>query len=60
MLQAIAARRNTGITQAVLGFLLVQDFPCLALFGPSSEQRVREAMKTLEIPFTREDYAPLL
>ena len=60
VLQAIAARRNTGITQAVLGFLLVQDFPCLALFGPSSEQRVREAMKTLEIPFTREDYAPLL
>lgn len=59
-LRQIAERHNTGITQAVLGFLLVQDFPCLALFGPSSEQRVKEAMKTLEIPFTREDYQDLL
>lgn len=55
-LQKIADGRNTGITQALLGYVLCQDYNCMALYGPSSPARMMEAMKTLDVPFTKEDY----
>lgn len=59
-LKELADSRNTGITQALLGYALCQDYPCMALYGPSSPERIADAMKTLEIPFTKEDYKEVL
>ena len=55
-LQQLAAKKRTGITQVVLGFLLCQDFQCLALYGPSGSTRMEEAMQTLDVPFKKEDF----
>lgn len=56
----LAEKYGTGVTQVVLGYIFRQDFPCTALVGPSSAKRIIEAMKTLEVPFTKEDYEEVL
>ena len=48
------------LTQALLGYLRCQDFPCLALYGPKTPREIGEAMEGLEIPFQREDYQEAL
>lgn len=47
---------HATVTQAVLGFFTCQDFPCLPLYGPRNAENLRDAMKTFEIPFKKEDY----
>ncbi len=52
----ICKKYNATVTQAVLGFFGQQDFDCAPLYGPKNAEQVIEAMKTFEIPFSREDY----
>lgn len=56
----LAEKYNTGITQVVLGYVLSQDYPCLALYGPSSPERIREAMSTLDVSFDKNDYKEMM
>lgn len=58
-LKRVAEKYNTGMTEAVLGYIVTGDYPRAALFGPGSASRVREAMAALEVPFRREDYREL-
>lgn len=55
-LMRLAEEKHTGITEAVLGFLLCRDFPCMALYGPGSSAHMAEAMRTLDATFTKADY----
>lgn len=52
----LCEKYNATVTQAVLGFFGQQDFDCAPLYGPKNAEQVREAMKTFEIPFCRDDY----
>lgn len=45
-----------SVTQAVLGYLTCQKFPCLPLYGPRNIADLKEAMETFRIPFRLEDY----
>ncbi len=47
---------NATITQIVLGFFTVQDFPCVPLYGAQSADTLAEAAGTFEISFDKEDY----
>lgn len=55
-IQAMAQAYHTGITQVVLGYVFAQPYDCLALYGPSSPQRIQEAMQTLNVEFKKQDY----
>lgn len=44
------------VSQVVLGFFRCQPFPCLPLYGPKNADQIADAMGTLEIPFTKEDF----
>ncbi len=48
------------ITQVVLGFFFHQPFICVPLYGPACPEHVEDACKTLEVPFTAEDYQYVL
>lgn len=52
----LCEKYNATVTQAVLGFFGQQDFDCAPLYGPKNAEQVREAMKTFEIPFCRDNY----
>ncbi len=56
-LKGLMEKYRATVSQAVLGCLMVQDFPCLALYGPKNAEQIEEAMRTLEIPFSKEDYS---
>lgn len=45
-----------SVTQAVLGYLICQKFPCVPLYGPGNVEQLREAVETFHIPFRYEDY----
>ena len=55
-IKELCKKYNATVTQAVLGFFGQQDFACAPLYGPKNAGQVEEAMRTFEIPFTREDY----
>ena len=55
-IQMLMEKYNATVTQAVLGFLTCRDFANVPLYGPGSPEEMEEAIKTFEIPFTREDY----
>ena len=57
---ALAQDYGCTLTQLLLGYLRVQDFPCLALYGPNRMEQIREAMEGLEIPFEWEDFEKVL
>mgnify|MGYP004466411891 CR=1 FL=1 len=44
------------VSQVVLGFFRVQEFACLPLYGPRNVEQLRDVMRYVEIPFTKEDY----
>lgn len=52
----LCEKYNTTVTQTVLGFFGQQDFACAPLYGPKNAEQIKEAMKTFDIPFKREDY----
>ena len=52
----LCEKYNASVTQAVLGFFGQQDFDCAPLYGPKNAEQGREAMKTFEMPFCRDDY----
>lgn len=56
LVKEICEKYNATVTQAVLGFFGQQDFDCAPLYGPKNAEQVIEAMKTFEIPFSRNDY----
>ena len=47
---------NCSITQVVLGYFYHQPFTCLPLYGTTNVEHIADACKTLEVPFTEEDY----
>ena len=47
---------NATITQVVLGYFTQQPFACAPLYGPKDGPQIVEALQTLDIPFTKEDY----
>jgi aryl-alcohol dehydrogenase-like predicted oxidoreductase len=55
-IKVLMENRQATVTQVLLGYLMVQEFPCLALYGPKNAEQVEEAMKTLDYSFSREDY----
>lgn len=44
------------VTQIVLGYFTVQDFPCIPLYGPRCVEHLKDAAGTFDIRFDREDY----
>lgn len=44
-------------TQILLGFFMVQDFPCLPLYGTGKPERLKDAAKAFSIAFEKEDFA---
>lgn len=55
-LDEICEKYGCTLTQAVLGFLMTREFACSALYGANRPEQIQDAMGTLEIPFTAEDY----
>lgn len=55
-LKDLMKKQDASITQVLLGFFAVQDFNCLPLYGPLNEKQIVDALKTMEINFTRDDY----
>ena len=48
-----------AITQVLLGWFSVREYPCIALYGPSRSEQLVEAMKTPLIPFNKDDLITL-
>lgn len=53
----LARDRQISLTQAVLGFLFVQPFHCVALYGPRDSEQIIEAVKTADCHLTKNDYS---
>lgn len=52
----LCKKYNATVSQVVMGFFGQQEFACAPLYGPKNAEQVKEAMKTFDIPFSREDY----
>lgn len=59
-IKELQKKYECSLTQVILGFFFCQPFHCVPLYGSSNPKRVIDACKTLEIPFTEEDYRKLL
>lgn len=55
-LKVLMKKYDASITQVVLGFFTVQDFDCLPLYGPLNQEQIKDALKTMDINFTSDDY----
>lgn len=53
----ICQKYQCSITQALLGFFMVQDFTMIPLAGASSLEQLKDIVKTTDIPFTKDDYS---
>lgn len=47
---------GASISQVVLGYFFHQPFACVPLYGPQNTAQLKDAMETLEIRFSKEDY----
>ncbi len=47
---------HASMSQVVLGFFSQTEFPAVALYGPKNVNQLIDAMRTLDIAFTKEDY----
>ena len=56
----LAKKYNASITQVLLGFFRVLDFPCCPLYGPQNLEQLADALKTDSIPFQKEDYKNMM
>lgn len=55
-LNSLKEKYGATVTQIVLGFFTVQDFPCVPLYGPQFVEHLEDAAGTFEITFDKEDY----
>ena len=55
-IQKLMEKYACTISQAVLGFFTQKEFACVPLYGPQNAEQLKDAMKTLEIKFEKEDY----
>lgn len=58
--KALTEKYECSVTQAVMGFFRFQPFTCLPLYGTSSPEHIVDTCKTLDVPFTAEDYKEVL
>ena len=56
----LTERYECSITQAVMGFFRFQPFTCIPLYGTSSPEHIVDACKTLDVPFTADDYNEII
>ena len=56
----LTERYECSITQAVMGFFRFQPFTCIPLYGTSSPEHIMDACKTLDVPFSENDYEEVL
>lgn len=47
---------RASVSQILLGFFSQQEFPCIPLYGPQDAEQLRDAMGTLDIRFSGEDF----
>ena len=59
-MKKLREKYGCSLTQAILGFFFCQPFTCVPLYGSSSPERIADACRTMEIPFTAEDYREIL
>lgn len=59
-IKELQKKYECSLTQVILGFFFCQPFSCVPLYGSASPERVIDACRTLEVPFTEEDYRKLL
>lgn len=52
----LMAKYDASISQVVLGFFSQQPFACVPLYGPQDVDQIRDAMRTIDIPFAAEDF----
>ncbi len=57
--RTLCEKYDASISQVLLGWFSAQAYPCVALYGPSRREQLVDAMKTIDIPFDREDLAGL-
>ena len=57
LIKKITEKYEASVSQVLLGYLMCQDFQCVALYGPRNSEQILDVMKTLEIPFEKEDFA---
>lgn len=55
-LSTLKEKYNANLTQILLGFFTVQDFPCLPLYGTGKPERLKEAAAAFDIVFEKEDF----
>lgn len=55
-LKMLREKYNADTTQILLGFFMVQDFPCLPLYGTGKPERLKDAAKAFSIAFEKEDF----
>ena len=59
-LKKLVEKYHCSITQAVMGFFRNQPFACVPLYATSKPEHIVDVCKTVEIPFTVEDYEEVL
>ena len=55
----LAEQYRCGITQVLLAWFSVREYPCVALYGPSRLEQLAEAMETQQVPFAADDLKTL-
>lgn len=55
-LLALKEKYHANLTQLLLGFFTVQDFPCLPLYGTGKPERLKEAAEAFDIVFEKKDF----
>lgn len=57
--KTLAEQYRCGITQVLLAWFSVREYPCVALYGPGRIEQLTEAMETPLIPFAADDLQTL-
>ena len=52
----MSKKYDCAITNVVLGYFATEQFPCVPLYGPFNEDSIKEAAKTFDIKFDKNDY----
>ena len=52
----MSKKYECAITNVVLGYFSTEEFPCVPLYGPFNEDSIKEASKTFDIKFDKNDY----
>lgn len=55
--RSLTEKYGCSVTQAVMGYFRFQPFTCVPLYATSKPEHLADVCKTLEVPFTAEDYA---